>query len=78
VFTVDGETVVADAGTVVHGPKGVPHSFRNESDSEAIVYDWLHPAGFDEFMIEAAEPLTDPSNPPEMSCSTDTYCRRSH
>lgn len=66
IFTVDGERIVADAGTVVHGPKGVPHSFRNESDRAALVYDWLHPAGFDDFMREAAEPLDDPSNPPEL------------
>lgn len=66
VFTVGEETIVADAGTIVHCPKGVPHSFRNESDSEALVYDWHHPAGFDEFMARAAPRVTDPSDPPEL------------
>lgn len=66
VFTVGDETIVADAGTVVHCPKDVPHSFRNESDSEAVVLDWLHPAGFDEFMARSAPRLTDPSDPPEL------------
>lgn len=66
VYTVGGETVVTEAGTVVHCPKDVPHSFRNESESEAIVYDWLHPAGFDEFMADAAPRMDDPSNPPDL------------
>lgn len=66
VYTVGEETIVADAGTIVHCPKDVPHSFRNESDSEALVYDWLHPAGFDEFMARAAPQVTDPSDPPEL------------
>lgn len=66
VFTVGDETIKADAGTVVYCPKDVPHSFRNESDSEAVVHDWLHPAGFDEFMARSAPELTDPSDPPEV------------
>lgn len=66
VYTVGEETVVADAGTIVHCPKNVPHTFSNESDAEAVVLDWLHPAGFDEFMARAAPRLTDPSAPPEL------------
>lgn len=66
VYTVGDETIVAGAGTIVHCPKDVPHSFRNESDSEALVYDWLHPAGFDEFMARAAPAVSDPSDPPEL------------
>ncbi len=66
VFTVGDDTIVADAGTIVHCPKEVPHSFRNESDAEAVVYDWLHPAGFDEFMARSAPEVTDPSDPPEL------------
>lgn len=66
VYTVGDETIVAEAGTVVHCPKDVPHTFANESDEDAVVYDWLHPAGFDEFMARTAPPLTDPDDPPEM------------
>jgi quercetin dioxygenase-like cupin family protein len=66
VFTVGDETIVAESGTIVHCPKDVPHSFRNDSEAEAIVYDWLHPAGFDEFMARAAPQVTDPSDPPEL------------
>lgn len=66
VYTVGEETMVAKAGTVVHCPKGIPHSFSNQSDVEAIVYDWLHPAGFDEFMARATDVVTDPADPPEV------------
>lgn len=66
VYTVGEETIVADGGTIVHCPRDVPHSFRNESDADALVYDWLHPAGFDEFMVRSAPQLTDPSDPPEL------------
>ena len=66
VFTVGGEEIVADSGTVVHCPKDVPHSFSNQSNQEAIVLDWLHPGGFDEFMTRVAPRLEDPENPPEV------------
>jgi quercetin dioxygenase-like cupin family protein len=66
VYTVGEETIVADPGTIVHCPRDVPHSFKNESDTEALVYDWLHPAGFEGFMARVAPKLTDPSDPPEL------------
>lgn len=66
IFTVGEETIVADAGTVVHCPKDIPHSFRNESESDAVVYDWLHPAGHDEFIRRSAPLLEDPDDPPEL------------
>lgn len=66
VYTVGDETIVAESGSIVHCPKDVPHSFKNASDAEAVVYDWLHPAGFDEFMARAAPQVTDPSDPPEL------------
>lgn len=69
VFTVGGDEIVAEAGTVVHCPKDVPHWFSNRSDEEAIVIDWLHPGGFDEFLTQVAPALEDPDNPPELDMS---------
>lgn len=66
VYTVGEETRVVEAGSIIHCPKGVPHTFSNESEEEAIVYDWLHPAGHDEFMRRTTEQLTDSSDPPEL------------
>lgn len=65
VFTVGEETIVAQVGSVIHCPKDVPHSFSNRSDEVAVIYDWLMPAGFEEFMARAAPLLEDPDNPPE-------------
>lgn len=66
VYTIGDDTIIGDAGTIVHGPKGVPHSFSNETDTEAIAHTWVHPAGFEEFMAHVSPPLKDPSNPPEL------------
>ncbi|MFW6448200.1 MAG: cupin domain-containing protein [Halobacteriota archaeon] len=66
VLTVGDETVVADAGTIVHGPRGVPHGHANVSDDEAVLLTWVHPAGFEEFMARAAPRMTDPADPPEL------------
>lgn len=66
VFTVGDETFEAGPGAVVHCPKDIPHAFSNPFEKEAVVYDWLHPGGFDEFMTRAAPLLQDPDNPPEV------------
>ena len=46
-FTVDGEEVVAGAGTFVVVPPGVPHSFANRGDSVVRMINVHAPAGFD-------------------------------
>ena len=46
-FTVDGEDVVAGAGTFVLVPPGVEHTFANRGDVEARVVNVHAPAGFD-------------------------------
>lgn len=65
-YTIGDETITGTAGTIVHGPKGVPHSFSNETSNEAVALTWVHPAGFEEFMARAAPPLVDPADPPEL------------
>jgi len=47
VFTVDGDEVVADAGTFVLVPPGVPHAFENRTDEPARFLNVHAPAGFD-------------------------------
>ena len=46
-FTVDGEEVVAGAGTFVLVPPEVPHTFANRGDAVARVVNVHAPAGFD-------------------------------
>ena len=48
VFTVDGEEVVAGAGTFVLVPPRVVHTFANRSDRVARFVNIHAPAGFDE------------------------------
>lgn len=47
VFTVEGEEVVADAGTFVLVPPGVEHAFANRGDEVASFVNVHAPAGFD-------------------------------
>jgi mannose-6-phosphate isomerase-like protein (cupin superfamily) len=46
-FTVDGEEVVAGAGTFVLVPPGVRHTFANRGDAVARFVNVHAPAGFD-------------------------------
>ena len=46
-FTVDGEEVVAGAGTFVLVPPGVPHSFGNRGDAVVQLVNVHAPSGFD-------------------------------
>src|ERR1700704_4510408 len=44
-FWVDGETIVAPAGSFVFGPRGVPHTFLVSSDQARFLL-VAEPAGF--------------------------------
>ena len=47
VFEVEGEEVVAPAGTFVLVPPGVEHTFRNPTDEPVRIANIHAPAGFD-------------------------------
>src|ERR687893_1211221 len=64
-FVVGESTISAGAGSVVHGPKGTPHSFRNVGSAPSRMVVIITPAGLERFFEEAGEPVTDPSSPPE-------------
>lgn len=50
-----GEHVlVAEPGTIVFKPRGVPHAFWNESDEQARVLEMITPAGFESYFREMA------------------------
>jgi mannose-6-phosphate isomerase-like protein (cupin superfamily) len=51
-FTVEGEDVVAEAGTFVLVPPGIEHTFANRSDRPAKILNIHAPAGFDRRMLE--------------------------
>ncbi|HJZ37665.1 MAG TPA: quercetin 2,3-dioxygenase [Solirubrobacterales bacterium] len=60
---VDGETIVAPAGSFVFGPKGIPHTFIVSSE-EARFLLVTEPAGFERFMRAAGEPAARLEIPP--------------
>src|SRR5438067_4110853 len=51
-FTVNGERVVATAGTFANMPVGTPLSFQNESGRPARMPISFAPAGLDQMFIE--------------------------
>jgi quercetin dioxygenase-like cupin family protein len=60
-FTVDGEVTTATAGTFIHVPIGVLHSFRNVSDRPARMVIQTVPAGIEVFFREIGEAVDDPA-----------------
>ena len=56
-FTINGERVVATAGTFANMPVGTPHSFKNESDKPARMLISVAPAGLEKMFFEVGVPL---------------------
>lgn len=55
VVTIDGQRHVARAGSFVHAPRGIPHFFRNEGATPAVIQVWVVPGGFEAFFREVGE-----------------------
>ena len=58
-FTVNGEQVVAKAGTFANMPVGTPHSFKNESSQTARMLISVAPAGLEQMFFEVGVPLAE-------------------
>jgi quercetin dioxygenase-like cupin family protein len=58
-FTVNGERVVAGAGTFANMPVGTPHSFKNESDRPARMLISVAPAGLEKMFFACGVPLAE-------------------
>ena len=56
-FTVGGQTLRAPAGTLVYGPRGIPHSFKNIGEKQARILALIQPAGLENLFREASEML---------------------
>lgn len=54
-ITVGGVEHAAPAGVLVHGPRGVAHSFRNATDRPATMLCITTPGGIEEFFEQLAE-----------------------
>src|SRR5438874_1459651 len=58
-FTVNGERVVATAGTFANMPVGTPHSFKNEGGRPARMLVSVAPAGLEQMFFECGVPLAE-------------------
>ena len=58
-FTVNGERVVATAGTFANMPVGTPHSFKNESNKPARMLISVAPSGLEKMFFEVGVPLAE-------------------
>jgi quercetin dioxygenase-like cupin family protein len=56
-FTVNGEKIVANAGTFANMPVGTPHSFKNESGQPAKMLISVAPAGLEQMFFEVGVPV---------------------
>ena len=63
-FLVGERTIRARAGSVVYGPRNVPHTFKNVGTTPARMLAFVTPAGFEGFLKEVGEQATDGSSPP--------------
>jgi quercetin dioxygenase-like cupin family protein len=69
-FWIDGETIVAPAGSFVFGPKGIPHTFIVSSD-EARFLLVTEPAGFESFLRAMGRPAESLTIPPPAAPPSD-------
>lgn len=53
-FEVGGVTEIIEAGSVIYGPRGVPHRFRNLSDEPSQLLVIATPGGVENFFVGLA------------------------
>ncbi len=63
-FVADGQEVVARKGSFLNIPRGVLHTFRNQSPADARMLILVAPAGMEKMFEEAGNVVTDPSARP--------------
>lgn len=72
-FTFRGEDVVVAAGETVNIPANAPHFFRNVSEAPARMLCMCTPAGQEEYFLQVATPIADPtSTPPQLTETEQT------
>jgi quercetin dioxygenase-like cupin family protein len=56
-FQIGDEEFVAGPGAFVSKPRGIAHAFWNAGDTEALVFEVISPAGFEEYFLEVSRAL---------------------
>lgn len=64
-FFIAGTQQTATAGTLLHGPKNILHTFKNLGTTPARMLVWMSPAGFENFFAEVGVPIAEGETPPQ-------------
>jgi len=62
-FQVGDHNIVLSAGSFVHAPKGIPHSFKNVGTTPARTFTTAIPAGLENFFEEVGYLVNDKDTP---------------
>jgi len=62
-FEVGGQTIKAEPGSFLFGPRDVPHRYRVDKGPSRLLY-ILSPAGFEGFIRDTSEPAPELTLPP--------------
>jgi quercetin dioxygenase-like cupin family protein len=62
-FQVGDEKITAQPGTFIQGPRGIAHSFKNNTQLPARMLVFITPAGFENFVNEFAQPVASFDSP---------------
>jgi quercetin dioxygenase-like cupin family protein len=62
-FQVGDEKITARPGTFIQGPRGIAHSFKNNTQLPARMLVFITPAGFENFVSEFAQPVASFASP---------------
>ncbi len=65
-FLAGDETVRASAGSFVHAPKGVAHTYNNVGETPGKFLVTVTPASFEKFFEEVGQPAADRSSTPPL------------
>lgn len=74
-FVIDGDWQIAGAGTFVFGPREVAHGFKAVGDKPVQMLIQTTPGGFEQFVLDLAEPLGAPVAPPDLPRLIETAAR---
>ena len=69
-FYVGDQTIKAQPGSFLFGPKKVPHAFTVDSGPARLLF-VLSPAGFEDLVREMGEPARELTIPPQQEASPD-------
>jgi mannose-6-phosphate isomerase-like protein (cupin superfamily) len=63
-FQMEDEVIQGSPGTLIYGPKGHLHTFKNLTDTPVKMLLFYEPSGIEDFFTEVGQPVIDPINPP--------------